>query len=107
VPARDVRTPATRPGVGELSLDDVFRETPRRSGSVRREGAPTFSFDQFFAEGSGTGGKGGASRSQTPSGSSNAAAPSSGAGEAQSDDAPSSEADIEQFNAWLEGLKKK
>ena len=101
VPARDARTPATRPAARELSLDDVFRETPRRSGSVRREaGGPTFSFDQFFAEGSG-GGTSGASKSE-PSASGEAPR-----ADAQPSGDDSSSADIEQFNAWLEGLKKK
>ena len=78
--------PAVRPATGELSLDQVFRETPRRADAQRRESSG-FSFDQFFSEGSGT---------APPTPPAAPAAPSPGEG-----------ADIEQFNAWLEGLKKK
>ncbi|MFL5576303.1 MAG: tetratricopeptide repeat protein [Gemmatimonadaceae bacterium] len=83
---------------GELSLDHVFRDTPRRSAGQRRS-TPGFSFDQFFndtssAQASARGeGAGDPSANATP-----------GAGGAGADESP---ADIEQFNAWLEGLKKK
>ena len=67
----------------ELSLDHVFRE---RATSADR-GQPAFSFDQFFSQSS-------AERA--------GAAPAEQAGTptASPDD------DIQQFNAWLEGLKK-
>ncbi|MFL5580526.1 MAG: hypothetical protein ACJ8AO_09135, partial [Gemmatimonadaceae bacterium] len=98
----------TRPADEELSLDHVFRAPPRAapkapSASVTPSspapqtvpqsapagrGAPggSFSFDQFFAE------VGGAS------------APPEATSADPGDVAAS---DIEQFNAWLEGLKKK
>lgn len=79
--------PAVRPATGELSLDHVFRETPRQSGAHRRESS-AFSFDQFFSEGAEA-----APAAPTPP----AAQP--GAGAPGDND--------EQFNAWLEGLKQK
>jgi tetratricopeptide (TPR) repeat protein len=78
----------TRAASNELSLDHVFRGAP--------EGAPApdggFSFDQFFSDSQTAGGDAAAA----------AAAPESGR------DGGSADAhDIEQFTAWLEGLKKK
>ena len=73
----------TRAASDEFSLDRVFADAPRRSAEVRR--SQNFSFDQFFSDGSGT-----ASQSTAP--------PSA---------AEPREADIVQFNSWLEGLKKK
>jgi hypothetical protein len=71
-----------RAAANELSLDNVFREPGQRTSTEQRRSA--FSFDQFFSEG-GSGEGGGASN----------------ASEEPSPD------DIAQFNAWLEGLKKK
>ena len=77
---------AARPGAGELSLDQVFREpapkNPRKSGA--------YSFDQFFSDG-------------TPT--SAAASPAPDASQGEESEAP--EGDLEQFTAWLEGLKRK
>ena len=77
---------AARPGAGELSLDQVFREpapkNPRKSGA--------YSFDQFFSDG-------------TPT--SAASDPSADAGDGEPAEGP--EGDLEQFTAWLEGLKRK
>ena len=72
-----------RPARNELSLDHVFRDTPRQSGAQRRE-ASAFSFDQFFSD--------------APDAAQEAAAPAP---------PPEATGDIEQFTAWLEGLKKK
>ena len=78
----------TRAASNELSLDHVFRGAP--------EGAPPadggFSFDQFFSDSRASG------ADATPA----ASAPESGRGPGASD-----AHDIEQFTAWLEGLKKK
>lgn len=67
----------------ELSLDHVFRER----GATPAHGQPSFSFDQFFAHG--------AASHEEPAGGEQAGVAS---------DAPDD--DIQQFNAWLEGLKK-
>ena len=80
--------PAQR-ATDELSLENVFRSADRKSGAVRQ--ASGFSFDQFFAEGAVGHGE---ARTTDPTG-----LPSA-------EEAPSPD-DIEQFNAWLEGLKKK
>jgi hypothetical protein len=85
----------TRQAASELSLDHVFRETPRRSAGQRRE-APAFSFDQFFSET-------GAASASRAGGVEPAASPTPAEGVSSS----AEEGDIEQFNAWLEGLKKK
>jgi tetratricopeptide (TPR) repeat protein len=81
----------TRAASSELSLDKVFR------GS--NEGAPPadggFSFDQFFSDSRSTGGDVAAAPTVSP--------PDTGRGGAGGGDAH----DIEQFTAWLEGLKKK
>jgi len=79
--------PATRPAASELSLDQVFRETPRSLEAARRA---SFSFDQFFA-------------SATEQ---SAATPDAPTGPPADED-DSAARDIEQFHAWLEGLKKK
>jgi hypothetical protein len=79
----------TRAASNELSLDHVFRGAP--------EGAPPadggFSFDQFFSDSRASG-----ADTEAPA----ATAPDSGRGPGSSD-----AHDIEQFTAWLEGLKKK
>jgi tetratricopeptide (TPR) repeat protein len=79
----------TRAASNELSLDHVFRGAP--------EGAPPadggFSFDQFFSDSRASGADAEAAAD---------AAPDSGRGPGSSD-----AHDIEQFTAWLEGLKKK
>jgi tetratricopeptide (TPR) repeat protein len=79
----------TRAASNELSLDHVFRGAP--------EGAPPadggFSFDQFFSDSRAPGGD-----SATPA----SVGPESGRSSGSSD-----AHDIEQFTAWLEGLKKK
>jgi len=76
----------TRAASNELSLDHVFRGAP--------EAAPPpdggFSFDQFFSD------------SQASTVDAAATTPESGGGEESAD-----AHDIEQFTAWLEGLKKK
>lgn len=72
-----------RKATTELSLDHVFRER----GATPNHGQPSFSFDQFFAQG--------ASAHDDALASEHGAA----AGGAPDDD-------IQQFNDWLEGLKK-
>ena len=79
----------TREAATELSLDHVFRESTPRGGGGRQRS--DFSFDQFFSESAS--GDESADADQAP-------APQS------ADDAPSPD-DIEQFNSWLEALKKK
>lgn len=75
----------TVPAPGDLSLDHVFRHaTPAAGGTTQ---PPSFSFDQFFSQ----------QAHQDVS-----APESESAGEGPS--GPSD--DIQQFNAWLEGLKK-
>ena len=91
LPGRPTRAAST-----ELSLDHVFRDMPRKVEPRRTTGG--FSFDQFFSDSAG--GTGGAPADDTGQGGGAAtggATPSSGA--------PGN--DIEQFNAWLDGLKKK
>jgi hypothetical protein len=73
--------PAT-PAASELSLDHVFG---RPAGGT--PSAPAFSFDQFFS----------------PQAKQDAAAPSAEPARDSESGAPD---DIQQFNAWLEGLKK-
>ena len=79
----------TRAASNELSLDHVFRGTP--------EGAPApdggFSFDQFFSD------------SRASEGA--AATPTTSAPESGRNSGSTDAHDIEQFTAWLEGLKKK
>jgi tetratricopeptide (TPR) repeat protein len=77
---------AAHAGGSELSLDQVFRESPSRN--PRKSGA--YSFDQFFSDGT-PGNQGGAQ--------------SGGSADTESSEAP--EGDLEQFTAWLEGLKRK
>jgi tetratricopeptide (TPR) repeat protein len=95
VPANNDRAAATttgrpaRTGSQELSLDEIFRESGNRA-SAPKSGA--YSFDQFFSPGS--------------------PPPSSGGGSAPDSDSPGSDdrppgGDLEQFTAWLEGLKRK
>jgi hypothetical protein len=73
----------------ELSLDNVFREADRKTG--RSSGS--FSFDQFFSDGSG--GPKPTQRTTDPSGA------AVGGPDLPPDD------DVAQFNDWLTGLKKK
>ena len=80
----------TRAASSELSLDKVFRGSP--------EGAPPadggFSFDQFFSD-------------ARPAGSDVAAPTMSPPEMGRSGGGAGDAHDIEQFTAWLEGLKKK
>jgi tetratricopeptide (TPR) repeat protein len=81
----------TRAANSELSLDKVFRGAP--------EGAPPtdggFSFDQFFSD-------------PRPSNGGDVAAPTMSLPETGRSSAAGGDShDIEQFTAWLEGLKKK
>lgn len=73
----------TRAAKDELSLDHVFRD---RQATADR-GQPTFSFDQFFSQEA-----------------SDRGAPANG--ETTTGGAAGQDEDIQQFNAWLEGLKK-
>ena len=84
--AQPVQGRPTRAASSEISLDHVFRDNAQKAAPRRSAG---FSFDQFFSESAG----GTASATPAPQGNASEAAESSG--------------DIEQFNAWLEGLKKK
>jgi tetratricopeptide (TPR) repeat protein len=80
----------TRPATGELSLDSVFRDGTAR-GPRTSQG---FSFDQFFSqnpEGERTSG-GGRGAQDAP---------------AEGEPAERTADDIEQFNAWLQGLKQR
>jgi hypothetical protein len=74
--------PAT-PAANELSLDHVFRHATPATGSGAQSG---FSFDQFFSQ-------------QTQEDAAPSDAESGESAGPQTDD-------IQQFNAWLEGLKK-
>ena len=78
----------TRAASNELSLDHVFRGAPE-SAPVPDGG---FSFDEFFSD----------SHAASADAAAAAAAPESGRGGGSAD-----AHDIEQFTAWLEGLKKK
>jgi hypothetical protein len=78
----------TRAASNELSLDHVFRGAPEPAPAA--EGG--FSFDQFFSD----------SQASSDDAAAAAAAPESGRGGGSGD-----AHDIEQFTAWLEGLKKK
>jgi len=78
----------TRAASNELSLDHVFRGAPEAAPAT--DGG--FSFDQFFSD----------SRASGDDAAGAAAAPESGRGGGSGD-----AHDIEQFTAWLEGLKKK
>ena len=87
VPGATTSGRPTRAAGRELSLDQVFRDSenrqPRKSGP--------FSFDQFFSDGSQGNGPEGAPAPEQP----------------ESDEAQDPEGDLEQFTAWLEGLKRK
>ncbi|HKO16525.1 MAG TPA: tetratricopeptide repeat protein, partial [Gemmatimonadaceae bacterium] len=74
----------TKPAETELSLDHVFRKPTPASGSPAQGG---FSFDQFFSQQAQEGGE-------------------SASAEVARDGHPTDGDDIQQFNAWLEGLKK-
>ncbi|HYD55014.1 MAG TPA: tetratricopeptide repeat protein [Gemmatimonadaceae bacterium] len=106
-PVQESTPLAGRPAVqarDELSLDRVFR-ADEEAESARSGG---FSFDQFF--GSRTPHAGNASV-PTPGGSSAGRSPTPGArtpGESTpSTPSPAEPDDIEQFNSWLQGLKKR
>jgi len=73
----------SKPAASELSLDHVFRHATPASGNASH----SFSFDQFFSQ-----------QAQQDVAASDAA-PSAEESAGLSDD-------IQQFNAWLEGLKK-
>lgn len=84
IPGRPTHEAAT-----ELSLDHVFRENNSRGAGGRTRS--DFSFDQFFSESAGgDDAAGGSATTNAPA----------------MDEAPSAD-DIEQFNSWLEALKKK
>jgi hypothetical protein len=74
----------TQPAVTELSLDYVFRHVTPAAGTP---GQPNFSFDQFFSQE--------AQQDAATSG-----------GEPSREPTTDESDDIQQFNAWLEGLKK-
>jgi tetratricopeptide (TPR) repeat protein len=76
---------------GELSLNSVFRDGPARPSRTTE----SFSFDQFFT-GGGERGKG----ETPPPKSTEVAMPTEPPAEHSADD-------IEQFNAWLQGLKQR
>ena len=81
----------TRAANSELSLDKVFRGAPE--GTPPADGG--FSFDQFFSD-------------SRPSSGGDVAAPAlSPPDTGRSSGAAGDSHDIEQFTAWLEGLKKK
>lgn len=75
------------------TLDQFFRETPRTAEAARR--ASSFSFDEFFA----------APPSPPPAPPEPEQSEAAAEPAAPADD--SAARDIEQFNAWLEGLKQK
>jgi tetratricopeptide (TPR) repeat protein len=81
-----IRGRPSRAAATELSLDHVFRDSERKP-TAPREGAG-YSFEQFFAEDS--------AEEATPADA-----------DAPSDREPGAPDDIEQFNSWLQGLKKK
>ncbi len=86
-----------RAASGELSLDSVFRDGPSRPPRPSQ----AFSFDQFFSEGASSGNAPRTSGSQqTQRASDDVAADSERPAERSADD-------IEQFNAWLQGLKQR
>ncbi|HVE79277.1 MAG TPA: tetratricopeptide repeat protein [Gemmatimonadaceae bacterium] len=77
----------SRAAATELSLDHVFRDSERKPAPGARDGG-SYSFDQFFAE-----------TPQEPQAPADEAAPPEREHGARDD--------IEQFNSWLQGLKKK
>ena len=79
-----------RAASSELSLDNVFKDTPRKSGAFRTTGG--FSFDQFFSDDA-------AGREKDEADEKKPATPG-GARETSSGEEA-------QFSSWLEGLKKK
>lgn len=81
----------THAAANELSLENLFRDADRRTTPPRPSGG--FSFDQFFSESAGEDGA-------------EPASPAGDGSEAPGQDADGGD-DIEQFNSWLEGLKKK
>lgn len=80
-----------RAASSELSLDNVFRDTPRKSGGFRTTGG--FSFDQFFSDDA-------AGREKDDKADTEKPTPASGSRD-------TSGGDEAQFSSWLEGLKKK
>jgi len=79
-----IRGRPSTPAATELSLDHVFRHATPAAGNASQSG---FSFDQFFSQ----------QAQQEVSASDTQPASDAGGGQAD---------DIQQFNAWLEGLKK-
>jgi hypothetical protein len=79
---------------GTPSLDQFFRETPRSADATRR--ASSFSFDEFFS-----------TAPAQPAAPSPADEEPAHADEGTAGRDDSAARDIEQFNAWLEGLKEK
>ena len=82
----------TRAASNELSLDRVFRGAPE--GAPAQDGG--FSFDQFFSD----------ARAASSDAAGAPAAPNAGDATRTGESGGDSH-DIEQFTAWLEGLKKK
>jgi tetratricopeptide (TPR) repeat protein len=87
-PATGVKGRPTQPAQDELSLDHVFRDTPPRVKQGVARKSETLRFDQFFAPAA-------TAPAQEQSG-----APPPPAGE------PGSPAELEQFQDWLQQLKK-
>ena len=90
-PAPAAAEPAGEPPATP-TLDQFFRETPRTAEATRR--ASSFSFDEFFA-------------APAPAPAAPPAAEEAPAPEPAGAPDDSAARDIEQFNAWLEGLKQK
>ena len=91
----DPAPPATEAAAAQPAtptLDQFFRETPRTADATRR--ASSFSFDEFFA-------------APAPAPTAPPAAEEAPAPEPAGAPDDSAARDIEQFNAWLEGLKQK
>jgi hypothetical protein len=90
-PTTPQRGQPTRAASTELSLDHVFRDSPRKSGAVRQTGG--FSFDQFFADNAAN------TKPNT--------APSSDTDETPAVGSEKNDDEVGQFTSWLQGLKKK
>lgn len=84
-----------RTAKAELSLDQIFRDSPPPRGTPAGN-ASAFSFDQFFSQSEPAD-----DTSRPATGTPGGETGSGGTGGTSESD------DIEQFNAWLEGLKKK
>ena len=101
--ARDIKGRPTQPATTELSLDTVFRATPMH-GTAATPGEPSsLSFDEFFAQPP----SGGAHAAAVPPESEASAAVSPGEEARQPLPSESrSAAELEQFQDWLQQLKK-